>query len=128
LPVLAYNNPWTTLSNIDAATLVELAYEPNFVGAKDSCNNAIQYQDIMRKLGDRPDFSILLGTTHLTHFGLLLGADGIIEGLHHLRPEWAVGIWDAAQAGDWDLVQEYQLKLESLIPFAMHGEVWGGVE
>jgi dihydrodipicolinate synthase/N-acetylneuraminate lyase len=26
------------------------------------------------------------------------------------------------------MVQDYQLKLESLIPFAMHGEVWGSVE
>jgi 4-hydroxy-tetrahydrodipicolinate synthase len=128
LPVLAYNNPWTTLSNIDAAVLVDLADEANFAGTKDSCNNAIQYQTIVRELGGRPDFSILLGTTHLTSFGLLLGADGIIEGLHHLKPEWAVGIWDAAQAGDWERVQDYQLKLESLIPFAMHGEVWGGVE
>ena len=128
LPVLAYNNPWTTLSNIDAAVLVELADEVNFVGIKDSCNNAIQYQDIIRKLGGRSDFSILLGTTHLTSFGLMLGADGFIEGLHHLKPEWAVGIWDAAQAGDWEMVQDYQLKLESLIPFAMHGEVWGSVE
>jgi 4-hydroxy-tetrahydrodipicolinate synthase len=128
LPVFAYNNPWTTLSNIDAAALVELADEPNFGGIKDSCNNAIQYQDIVRKLGGRPDFSILLGTTHLTSYGLFLGADGIIEGLHHIKPEWAVGIWNAAQAGDWKTVAHYQLKLESLIPFAMHGEVWGGVE
>jgi 4-hydroxy-tetrahydrodipicolinate synthase len=127
-PVLAYNNPWTTLSNIDAATLVELVDEPNFAGIKDSCNNAIQYQDLVRKFGGRSDFSILLGTTHLTSFGLLLGADGIIEGLHHLKPEWAVGIWNAAQADDWETVKEYQLKLESLIPFATYGEVWGGIE
>lgn len=128
LPVLAYNNPWTTLSNIDAITLLELADEPNFAGTKDSCNNAIQYQAIIRQLGGRPDFSILLGTTHLTSFGLFLGADGIIEGLHHLKPEWAVGIWNAAQAGDWEAVRDYQLKLESLIPFALHGEVWGAIE
>ncbi len=128
LPVLAYNNPWSTPSNIDVATLVELADEPNFVGIKDSCNNAIQYQEIVRQLGGRADFSILLGTTHLTRFGLFLGADGIIEGLHHLKPEWAVGMWNAAQANDWQAAQEYQLKLESLIPFAQHGEVWGAIE
>ena len=128
LPVLAYNNPWTTLSHIDVATLLDLADEPNIAGIKDSSNNALQYQEIVRQLGGRPDFSILLGTTHLTHFGLLLGADGIIEGLHHLKPEWAVAIWDAAQSGDWDAVGGYQLKLESLIPFAQHGEVWGGIE
>lgn len=127
-PILAYNNPWTTLSNIDADTLLELADEPNFAGIKDSANNAIHYQDLVRKLGDRPDFSILLGTTHLTSYGLFLGADGIIEGLHHLKPEWAVGIWDAAQDGDWERVNDYQLKLESLIPFVTYGEVWGGVE
>ena len=39
-----------------------------------------------------------------------------------------MSIWDAAQAGDWEAVQAYQLKLESLIPFAQHGEVWGGIE
>ena len=128
LPILAYNNPWTTLSNIDVGTLLELADEPNFAGTKDSCNNAVQYQEIVRKFGGRPDFSILLGTTPLTSFGLHLGADGIIEGLHHLKPEWAVGIWDAAEAGDWEAVNDYQLKLESLIPFVMHGEVWGGIE
>jgi len=128
LPVLPYNNPWTTLSHIDAETMLDLAGEPNIAGIKDSSNNAIQYQDMIRKLGGRPDFSILVGTTHLTSFGLFLGADGVIEGLHHLKPEWAVAIWDAAGAGDWEAVDEYQLKLESLIPFVTYGEVWGGAE
>ena len=128
IPLLAYNNPWTTLSIVDADTMLELADEPMIAGVKDSSNNAIQYQDMIRKLGGRPDFSILVGTTHLTSFGLFLGADGVIEGLHHLKPEWAVAIWDAAQAGDWESVNEYQLKLESLIPFVTYGEVWGGVE
>jgi 4-hydroxy-tetrahydrodipicolinate synthase len=128
LPVLAYNNPWTTLSNIDAAVMLDLAGEPRIAGIKDSCNNAIQIQDMVRKLGGRPDFSILIGTTHLTSYALFLGADGIIEGLHNLKPEWAVAAWNAAQAGDWKALQQWQLKLESLIPFAMYGEVWGGCE
>ena len=128
IPLLPYNNPWTTLSIVDADTMLELADEPMIAGVKDSSNNAIQYQDMIRKLGGRPDFSILVGTTHLTGYGLFLGADGVIEGLHHLKPEWAVAIWDAAQAGDWESVNEYQLKLESLIPFVTYGEVWGGVE
>lgn len=128
LPVLPYNNPWTTLSHIDMDTMLDLAGEPNIAGIKDSSNDAIQYQQMIRSLGGQPDFSILLGTTHLTSFGLFLGADGIIEGLHHLKPEWAVAIWDAAQAGDWESVKTYQLKLESLVPFVTYGEVWGGVE
>jgi dihydrodipicolinate synthase/N-acetylneuraminate lyase len=128
LPVLPYNNPWTALSTIDVATMLDMADEPRIAGIKDSSNNAIQYQDMIRTLGGRPDFSILLGTTQLTSFGLFLGADGFIEGLHHLKPEWAVAIWDAGQAGDWQKVQEYQLKLESLIPFVLYGEVWGGIE
>jgi len=128
IPLLPYNNPWTTLSVIDADTMLELADEPMIAGIKDSSNNAIQYQDMMRKLGGQDDFSILIGTTHLTSYGLFLGADGVIEGLHHLKPAWAVAIWDAAQAGDWGRVNTLQLKLESLIPFVTYGEVWGGME
>ncbi len=128
LPFLTYNNPWTTLSNIDAGVMLDLADEPKIIGIKDSCNNAIQLQDMQRKLGGRPDFCILAGTTHLTSYALFLGLDGIIEGLHNLKPEWAVETWNAAQAGDWAGVQKGQLKLESLIPFAMYGEVWGACE
>jgi len=128
LPIIIYNNPHTTLSNIGIDTLLELADEPNIAGVKDSSSNALQYQEIIRQLGGRPDYSILLGTTYLTSFGLFLGADGIIEGLHVLKPEWAVKIWDAAQAGDWETVNEYQLKLESLVSFTRYGDIWGGIE
>ena len=128
LPFLTYNNPWTTLSNIDAATMLDLADEPKIVGIKDSCNNAIQLLDMARKLGGRPDFSILAGTTQLTSYALFLGLDGIIEGLHILKPQWAVAAWDAAQASDWEAVKAWQIKLESLIPFAMYGETWGSCE
>jgi dihydrodipicolinate synthase/N-acetylneuraminate lyase len=127
-PILAYNNPWTMLTSMNAATVARLAEIPNVAGIKDSCNNAAQYQDELRQLGGRPDFSVLLGTTKLAAFGMFWGADGIIDGLHNIRPDWPVALWDAAQLGDWEGVKRWQLKLEALIPFANYEEWLGAVE
>jgi 4-hydroxy-tetrahydrodipicolinate synthase len=101
VPVFMYNNPWTMKTSMTVDTLAGLAEEPNIAGVKDSTGNAVHYQELIRRLGGRPAFSLLLGTGKLAGFGLWRGADGLIEGIFNVRPEWAVGLWDAAQAGDW---------------------------
>jgi len=108
--------------------MVQLADQPSFAGSKDSCQDPIQYQEMVRQLGKRQDFSILRVTTKLATYSLFVGADGIVDGLHTVKPEWAVGLWDAPQAGAWETPNDYQLKLESLMPFADHEEWLGGVE
>lgn len=128
LPLFAYNNPWTMPSSLDVPALVQLADEPNLVGVKDSCQDAAHYQALVRELGTRQDFTILLGTTKLSTFGLFIGADGLIEGLHNIKADWAVKLWNAAQRGDWDAVDDYQRKLEALIPFAEPEEWLGALE
>jgi len=127
-PVLAYNNPFTMLTSMNVAIIAELAEIPNFAGIKDSCNNAVQYQEELRLLGGRPNFSILLGTTKLMTLGLFMGADGFIDGLHNIQPEWYVKLWDAGQAGDWAAAREWQLKVEALIAFASYEEWLGAFE
>ena len=128
LPVLAYNNPWKLLSRMDVPVLLQLADEPNVVGVKDSCEDAIHYQSLVRGLSGRDGFSVLLGTTRLSTWGLFLGADGLIDGLHIMKAEWAVELWNAAQRGHWPGVQDYQRRLEMLISLVECEEWLGAFE
>ncbi len=64
LPVIVYNVPGRTGSNIEAKTTLALAAIPHIVAVKEASGNLGQIQDILR---DRPaDFSVLSGDDGLT--------------------------------------------------------------
>jgi 4-hydroxy-tetrahydrodipicolinate synthase len=78
LPILLYNVPSRTASNLTAATTLRLAKSSEkIVGIKEASNDLVQISNIIR---DRPaDFLVLSGDDFLTLPILALGGDGVIS-------------------------------------------------
>ena len=77
-PIIVYNVPGRTGSNITAATTVRLAKElENIAGIKEASGNVVQCMHILR---DRPkDFLMVSGDDHITLPLMACGADGVIS-------------------------------------------------
>src|SRR5207245_4879461 len=76
LPVVIYNVPGRTSSNISAQTTVRLAREvENIVAVKEASGNLTQIMEILR---ERPEgFHVLSGDDAITLPMIALGADGL---------------------------------------------------
>ena len=77
-PVIVYNVPGRTGSNISAETTLRLAREvKNIAGIKEASGNMVQCMHILR---DRPaDFLVASGDDHLTLPLIACGMDGVIS-------------------------------------------------
>jgi len=77
-PVLLYNVPGRTGSNISAETTLRLANEvENIAGIKEASGNMVQCMHILR---DRPaDFLVVSGDDHVTLPLIACGMDGVIS-------------------------------------------------
>lgn len=85
-PVILYNVPGRTGSNITAETTLRLAKEvENIAGIKEASGNMVQCMHILR---DRPDdFLVVSGDDHLTLPLIACGMDGVISVAANCFPE-----------------------------------------
>lgn len=99
LPVIVYNVPGRTGSNIEAATALQIARLPHVVGIKESSGDLPQIQAILR---DRPDgFTVLSGDDALTLAVIASGGDGVISAVSNVTPGPMARMTAAALAGDF---------------------------
>jgi 4-hydroxy-tetrahydrodipicolinate synthase len=97
LPVIVYNVPGRTGSNIDAKTTLTLATVPNIVAVKEASGNLAQITDIIR---DRPDtFSVLSGDDELTLAVMAAGGDGVISVVSNATPRGMSQLVEQGAAG-----------------------------
>jgi 4-hydroxy-tetrahydrodipicolinate synthase len=110
LPVMAYNNPARTGVDLPPATVARIAEEvPNFLGIKDSSGDLTQLAEYIRLCP--PTFRAFIGRDSLIYGALMYGAAGAVAATANVAAPLAVGIYDAVQAGDFDLARELQRKL-----------------
>ena len=84
LPIVIYNVPGRTGSNIEAATTLELAWHPRIVSVKEASGNLAQVTDCIR---NKPaGFTVLSGDDELTLPILSLGGDGLISVISNVVP------------------------------------------
>ena len=77
VPVILYNVPGRTGSNITAETTLRLAEIENIAGIKEASGNMVQCMHILR---DRPgDFLVVSGDDHLALPLIACGMDGVIS-------------------------------------------------
>jgi 4-hydroxy-tetrahydrodipicolinate synthase len=77
VPVVVYNVPGRTGSNIDAHTQRRLAGHGNITAVKEASGNLVQISEVLR---DRPvGFEVLSGDDALTLPMMALGAEGVIS-------------------------------------------------
>lgn len=86
LPVIIYNVPGRTGSNIEAETTLKLAHQfPNIIATKEASGN---FNQIMAILRERPDgFLVLSGDDALTLPLMALGVDGVISVIANILPK-----------------------------------------
>ena len=100
LPIVVYNVPSRTGSNVDAATFLGLAEHPRIVAVKEASGNLEQIARICR---DRPrDVAVLAGDDAWTLPLLALGGNGVISVASNEVPGELVAMCAAARAGDWE--------------------------
>ena len=100
LPVVVYNVPGRTGTNVDADTFLRLAQHPRVVAVKEASGNLEQIARICR---DRPrDVAVLAGDDAWTLPVLAMGGDGVVSVASNEVPGELVALCAAARAGDWD--------------------------
>ena len=114
LPVVIYNVPGRTSSNIAAQTTVRLAREvENIVAVKEASGNLSQIMEILR---ERPNgFRVISGDDSFTLAIIALGGDGLISVASNEIPDLMSQLVDFALAGDWDKARELHYRLLPLL-------------
>jgi len=114
LPVVIYNVPGRTSSNISADTTLRLARDvENIVAVKEASGNLSQIMEILR---GRPEgFRVISGDDALTLAMIALGSDGLISVASNEAPEMMARLNDLALAGNWDEARALHYRLLPLM-------------
>jgi 4-hydroxy-tetrahydrodipicolinate synthase len=109
LPVIVYNVPGRTGSNIEAKTTLALAKVKHIVAVKEASGNMAQILDILR---DCPDhFSVLSGDDEMTLSMLVAGAHGVISVVSNATPKKMASLCDVAAHGDFAAAKQLHFEL-----------------
>ena len=109
LPIIVYNVPGRTGSNIEAKTTLALAKVKHVVAVKEASGNMAQILDILR---DCPDhFSVLSGDDEMTLGILAAGGDGVISVVSNATPKKMAGLCDVAARGDFAAAKQLHFEL-----------------
>ena len=99
LPIVIYNVPGRTASNIEAATTLRLAEVENIVGVKEAAGSLTQIDEIIRH---RPGgFAVFSGDDALTLAVMAHGGEGVISVVSNATPRLMAQLADRALAGDY---------------------------
>lgn len=118
LPVIIYNVPGRTGSNMTWETQCRIAELPNMAATKEASGNMEQVMNIIARKPD--DFLVISGDDALTFPMLACGAVGVISVINHAYPRQFSNMVRAALDGRWDEARalHYQCLEGSLAIFA----------
>ena len=124
LPIILYNVPGRTGSNMTASTQLELARHPNIVATKEASGNMEQVMSILK---DKPsDFLVISGDDALTFPILACGGSGVISVINHIFPRTFSGMVKSALQGDFIAAKAaHERVLESSIAIFADGSPGG---
>ena len=98
LPLIVYNIPGRTASNMLPATLAQLAHVEYVVGVKESCGDIDQIAHVVAQCPD--DFAVLSGDDALTLPLLAVGGRGVISTSSNVAPVQMIELVRSFLAGD----------------------------
>ena len=113
IPILLYNIPGRTASNITPETIARLAEIKNIVGIKEASASMDQASDILKLAGDK--MTILSGDDSLTLPLIALGAKGVIATCSNAVPREMHDLADAALNGNFAKAREIHFRLLPLM-------------
>ena len=114
LPLILYNIPGRTGSNITPDTIARLARLPNIAGVKEASGNLAQVLEIIDESG--ADFGIYSGDDILTLPIMAAGGHGVIAVGANLMPRAYAELTDALLAGD---LERARMQNHRLLPLMM---------
>ena len=109
LPIVVYNVPGRTASNMEAATTLRLAEVENIIGVKEASGSLAQIDEILRERPD--DFAVLSGDDALTLAVMAHGGDGVISVVSNATPRLMADLVNHALAGDFAAAREAHRRL-----------------
>ena len=115
-PVMLYNVPGRTASNMEAETTLALAEHENIVAVKEASGNLQQIGEIIRR---RPEgFRVFSGDDALTLAVMALGGDGIVSVISNAVPRAMSQLCEAMEQGDHGAARAIHRRLEPLMKAA----------
>ena len=113
IPIIVYNVPGRTATNISAETTLRLAQIDNILGIKEASGNLVQ---IMRILQEKPsDFLVLSGDDSMTLPMVAMGAEGLISVASNLIPAEMTQIVDLGRRGELEEARKLHYRYLNLM-------------
>ena len=112
IPILVYNVPSRTASDVSNETLARLAKLANIVGVKDATGDLVRASLIRKLCGE--DFAMLSGDDPTALGYIAHGGHGCISVTSNVAPQACVAFMRAALAGDFAAALRWQDKLVRL--------------
>lgn len=109
LPIILYNVPGRTGSNMTAETILKLAEVPNIVAVKEASGD---FDQVMQIVQNAPSgFNVLSGEDALTVPMISVGVKGVISVVANAYPKVFSKMINAALIGDFEMAKENHYKL-----------------
>jgi 4-hydroxy-tetrahydrodipicolinate synthase len=112
IPVIIYNVPGRTGSNILPSTVLKLAATPNIVAVKEASGNIGQIMTILA--GAPKGFSVMSGDDSMTFPVMALGGNGVISVASNVAPKEVCTMVHNALDGNWAEARKQHFRLLDL--------------
>jgi len=112
LPIILYNVPGRTVSDIDVDTMARLAEIPTIVGVKDASGNVARVT--AQRLACGLDFCQISGNDDMALGFMAMGGAGCISVTANVAPRLCAEFQAACRAGDWDIAIQLHDRLYPL--------------
>ena len=113
LPIVVYNVPGRTGTNVDPATLARLAEIETVVGVKEASGNISQMAAVCQTVPE--SFAVLSGDDAITLPLIALGGVGVISVVSNEVPFAMARLTSLCLAGDFPAAREMQRRLHALM-------------
>ncbi|MEA2113771.1 MAG: 4-hydroxy-tetrahydrodipicolinate synthase [Thermodesulfobacteriota bacterium] len=113
IPMILYNVPSRTVTNMLPATVARLAELPNVIGIKEASGSLNQVSEVIRCCPD--NFIVLSGDDFTCMATVLVGGSGVISVTSNVEPRGVADMMEAALAGDLAKANEIHYKLFGLM-------------
>jgi 4-hydroxy-tetrahydrodipicolinate synthase len=113
IPIIVYNIPGRTASNIEPSTMARLSGIDNIVGVKEASGSMKQITDTIAMCAD--DFIVVSGEDYLTFPLMCVGGKGVISVVSNVAPREMADLCNLFSSGKFEESQKLYYKLLPLL-------------
>lgn len=113
IPMMLYNVPGRTVTNMLPVTVARLAAMPNVIGIKEACGSLQQVSELIQRCPR--DFIVLSGDDFTAMPTVLIGGQGVISVVSNLAPAKMARMMEDALQGDLAGAKDLHYELFSLM-------------